>query len=111
MTPRTDQPIAGFYRRRLVKGGPWVPVLIAYGAPLDPVTGEELDRSPRWQAWSGGREIDVWNLWPDCSGEPITKAEYTHLRDVGEWAERHAPRSPEANPTRAISLNQMPTIF
>lgn len=111
MSPRVDQPVAGFYRRRLVKNGPWVAVLIVHGRPRDPVTGEELDRSPRWQAWLDGKEVDVFQVWPECSGAPIDKAEYLHLRNVSDWAREHAPYAPEAQPRQSINHNKLPPIF
>lgn len=109
--PRVDVPTAGFYVVRLVKNGPRVPVFIWHGAPMDPETGELLDRSPRWQALRGGKQIDIDEVWPSALKEPITEDEYDHLMAVKAWAERYAPHSPEANPTKPIDLHRLPSIF
>jgi hypothetical protein len=98
-----DQPQEGYYRTRLVRGGPLVPVRIWFGPPNDPVTGEPLDRSPRWQALVNGREHDAAAIWNWCAGNPITGAEYDYMLRVKDWAERHAPHEPEANPYQSVN--------
>lgn len=103
-----DQPIAGFYRMRLTRGGHPVGIRIWYGAPLDPVTGEELDRSHRWQATANGRPFDLERAWPRCADDPITEAEHDHLCRVQAWGEAHAPDSPQANPERPVDLLRAP---
>lgn len=108
--PRPDIPEAGFYRRRLVKAGCWVAVRIEYMVAKDPLTGEQLDRSPIWRAWCNGEEVDVFDVWPECSGEPIPESEYHHLLSVKEWAEQNDRTAPEANPRKAINMNSMPPI-
>jgi hypothetical protein len=115
---RADQPVAGFYRTRLVKRGPWVPVLIWYGQPI--VDGETLDRSWRWcvclndetcQDDDGTRvPIDVFRVWPECSGQPIAQAEYEFMVKRVRWAREHAPQSPYANPYEPIELGALPPV-
>ena len=58
IAPITDTPIPGFYRMRLRSGGQPVGVRVWFGPPADPVTGEELDRSWRWQATVFDRDED-----------------------------------------------------
>ena len=108
MTFSVVQPTAGFYRMPLVKGGPKVGIHIWHGPPHDPVTGEEMDRSWRWQAAANGRAIDIERVWPACGREPITAAEYQYLTDMARWAERHAPDAPAAQPHRKIDLLTAP---
>lgn len=103
-----DKPVAGFYRGRLVRGGHPVGIRIWYGPPLDPDTGEELDRGWRWQATANGRYIDLERVWPKCADEPITEAEHDHLTRVQAWGEAHAPDSPQANPDRPVDLLRAP---
>lgn len=57
-------------------------ILIWFGPPLDPETGEELDRSPRWQALRDGAEIQVEEVWPLVRGREITETEYDELRSM-----------------------------
>lgn len=108
--PRVDIPEAGFYRRRLVKDGPLVAVRIEHSVARDPVTGEQLDRSPVWLAWCNGGEVDVFDVWPGCSGEPITEDEYRYLLSLKEWAEQNDRTAPEANPRKPIDMTLMPPI-
>lgn len=101
---RVDTPEAGFYRHRLVRDGHPVAVRIWFGAPLDPVTGEELDRGWRWQATANGEQIDIDRVWPNCGVSPITEAEAAYLTGLQSWARKNAPSSPQANPRKKIDL-------
>lgn len=97
-----DQPEAGYYRTRQVRGGPWCAVRIWHGPPVDPHTGEELDRAPRWQATIDGREADAMYLWPYCGGNRIDEAEYNYLMATSAYAKQHAPDHPAADPMKPI---------
>ena len=99
-----DVPVPGFYRTRLRSGGVRVGVRIWFGPPKDPVTGEELDRSPRWQAEVNGKYIDLDRVWPSCARDPIDAREYAYLTKLQAWGEEHAPDSPQADPTRRVDL-------
>ena len=79
-----DQPIAGYYRFRMRSGGAFCGVRIWHGQPLDPETGEELDRSLRWNA--------------------LLADEYKHFCRVQTWAREKAPDSAFADPRRKIDL-------
>lgn len=119
--PRREQfplgtPVAGHYRRRLVKGGPWWPVVIWFGPPPDPDhPGLELDRSPRWQAregeWLRSGDDDIQNLWISCCREPISESEYRFMVAERAWCKQNAPDDPLANPTKPIDLNAQPSLF
>jgi hypothetical protein len=99
-----EAPTAGWYRYRLVAGGHPVAIRIWFGAPLDPVTGEELDRSHRWQATANGEAVDLDRVWPACGREPINATESAYLTGLAAWAQEHAPDSPQANPRKRIDL-------
>lgn len=86
-----DLPVQGFYRLRLRSGARFVGVRIWFGAPLDPVTGEEMDRSHRWQAQADGAYIEIDRVWPQCAADRIADTEYAYLLSLGQWAEQHAP--------------------
>lgn len=98
----------GYYRTRLVGGGVKVGIFIWYGPPFDPVSGEEMDRSHRWQAHCNGHYIDIDRVWPACAGDPIDRAEYVYLTSLQAWGKEHAPQSPQANPNRKIDLLTAP---
>jgi hypothetical protein len=109
-----------YYAVRLVKNGPRVPLKIACISAQDPETGEDLDRSPVWRAWRNGDEVDIFHaiidfdgltMLPVVKGETIDEREYEHLLRLKQWAEKHAPDAPEANPRRPIDLGRMPSLF
>lgn len=106
-----DKPEAGYYRMRLRSGGAFVGVRIWFGAPLDPVTGEEMDRSHRFQALINGTYAEMDRVWPRCAGDPITEAEYRHLCATQQWAQQHAPDSALAEPTRKFDPLNSPLLF
>lgn len=104
-----DTPVGGFYRFRQRSGAIVVGVRIAYGPPADPVTGEILDRSHRWQAFVNDRYVEMETVWPKCAEEPCDEAEYRRLCGLQDWATAHAPAL--ANPLRRIDPNSSPTLF
>jgi hypothetical protein len=97
-------PTAGFFRHRLRSGSVDVGIRIWFGPPADPVTGEELDRSWRWQAQANGDPIDFDRVWPECARVPITEAEYRRFCARQRWAATNAPESAYAEPTRRLDL-------
>jgi len=78
----TTTPIPGFYKRRMVKNGPFVPVWI-YPQPENGDTGPWLARRTE----EGTRkEVDAHREWEKCYGRPITQQEYEHVAEQGgEW--------------------------
>lgn len=99
-----DKPFEGCFRFKLRSGGVYGGVRIIYGPPLDPVTGEEMDRSWRWYALHNGEPIDFERVWPQCAGDPISQSEYDHYCARQNWAREHANDSAYANPMRRINL-------
>ncbi len=95
-----SEPVAGFYRGRLVSGGVIGGIRIWFGPPKDPVTGEVMDRSHRWQAEFDGQYIELDRVWPQCAGSPIDEQTYRALVARREWARQHAPGSAFANPRK-----------
>lgn len=102
MTERVDQPRPGFYRRRLVKGGPWVGARIWHGPPFDPITREPLDRSHALRCEVNGEQVDVFDAWTWLAGEPISEAEFLYLEALRDHALAHEPDHPAAQPRRPI---------
>lgn len=66
-------------RRRKPEFKDWLPVLLWFGAPIDPVTGEEMDRSHRWQCWVAGKEEEPLGQWEWCCGHPISAMQYQEM--------------------------------
>jgi len=98
---KSSEPTAGFYKGRLVKGGPIVGFKIWHGQPLEPWTREVMDRSPRWNAECNGADIDVNRVWPYNTGNPITEGEYEVLKAEAAYARATDGFDPRANPQRA----------
>ena len=93
-------PVPGFYRAKLRGNGIAGGVRIWFGPPLDPETGEELDRSHRFQAEFNGDYVEIDDVWPVCAGDPISEPDYHNYRMRAVWARRNAPRSAYADPKR-----------
>lgn len=94
-----DKLVAGFYKRKLVRGGPWVGVELKLAPSADPSDPtNEMDRSPRWQAIVCGVEMDPHETWYSCCDRPITKEEYDRM-------------TVKSDPFAKIKLNDEPTIF
>ncbi len=108
MSFQINKPQAGYYKRRLVKGGPWVGVHIWYGPPTCPHTGQLLDRSWRWQALVNGEDADEYEAWISGCANPITKEEYEYLLAHSDWAKNYAP---DLAPDKKIDLNKINPIF
>lgn len=98
-----DVPTPGFYRIRLVKGGPWVALHIWLGPSIDPATGEEVtERGFRWQcAINGGERVPFDNYWPGCACDPIDREEHDRIAAESRTMD---PASPFYDPRKRIDL-------
>lgn len=105
-----DVPEAGYYRMRMRGGGVFVGVRIWHGPPHDPVTGEELDRSWRWQATVNGRYIDLDRVWPQCAADRISPAEHDHLASLQAWGAAHG-HDALADPRKRLDPLKTPLMF
>lgn len=75
--PRHEgDPQCGFFRTRLVKNGPWVPVKITVEREVDPATGE-LTADEKLICDVGGERRKPESVW--TSVRPITRAAYDAL--------------------------------
>lgn len=114
MAPRIiGKPEPGFFRMRLVKGGPLVPARIFLPCPIDPEFGFPMDRPRHLIA-----EIDgviepapraVERIW--LSAELIDKATFEFMNADAEWCRTHAPAEPKASPRKAIDARKAPPVF
>ena len=99
----TTEPKCGWYRRRLVRGGAWVPCRIWLDQPTDPETGE-LMGDERLRCEVAGKERDPEEEWLRLADHPIPKAEFDYMVATSRWANKHAPDEPEANPQEKVDL-------
>lgn len=93
-----ETPVAGFYRIRLGAGTVALAIKIWFGPPHDPVTGEEMDRSWRWQVQADdGELLELDRVWPACARSPITEADFHARQGRRRWAQSSAPDSAYAD--------------
>lgn len=82
----TSEPQCGFYKRKMTKGGVFVPVAIWLDQPCDSETGELAD-DEKLLCLVDGDMADAESQWSYCAGHPI-------------------PESADmSNPANAINLN------
>jgi len=104
-----DVPVAGYFLIRLVRDGPPCGLRIWFGPPLDPESGQPLDRSPGWWAQiNGGRMRPAAWFWPECARVPITRDEHDRLCALARTLD---PRSPFYDPPRPIDPLASPPPF
>lgn len=95
-----SEPHCGYFKTKLVKDGPFVPVHIFWRGPKDehgrPTGDEEM------VCLVNGKEADVLETWTRVADRPIQLAEYEYLVNLGKYAKEHDSREPLANPTAPI---------
>ena len=98
-------PQPGFYRRRMVRHGPWVPVRIWLEQPIDDETGE-LTGDETLRCEVDGRDADPFRHWTYVADQPISEADFDYMREHAAWALRHAPDHPIANPNSPVDWDR-----
>lgn len=73
-----DDVQCGWFRCRMVRGGPWVPARIALDRDIDPMTGE-LTRDEVFIAILDGERRDPVSVWNWVNGNPISKEQFDAL--------------------------------
>lgn len=96
-----DQPECGWFKRKLVKGGVFVPARIWIDADVDIGTGELLDPETMLCEVDGVRR-DPLEEWQWLCGEPISEAEFNYLTALHVHAQEHEPHHPAANPRKPV---------
>jgi hypothetical protein len=98
----------GWFKRRMVRGGPWVPCRLWLFQEIDDATGELLD-DERLQAECNGEYADPEDIWSFVAANPITEAEFKFLSATAEWSRLNAPDEPMATPHQAVDWLRVPT--
>lgn len=116
---RTDEIQPGYYETRLIKGGPPVGVRITYGPPVDPLTGEEMDRSWRYRVFVQGKErpddgearwLDfLWNV--AICADRIDEDRYNYLVATHEWEVEYRPDLPAASPRQVVDIGRLKSLY
>lgn len=95
------EPQAGYYKRRMVKNGPWVPLRIRLVQVIDKTTGE-LSEPERFEADQDGGTFDPTSIWTHC--RPISSTEFHDLTarqiDLPLMAATHAAVDLSSTPIR-----------
>lgn len=115
MSERIDIVRAGYFRRKLVRGGIWVGVRFW------------LDDEQQWRVEVNGNThriiskdngepahiepLDVYHEWAACCGQQITEREFQFLMRRREWARTHAPDHPAAQPHQPVDLSKLPPRY
>lgn len=105
-----DTPQCGFFKRKLVRGGVFVPAQIWMWQDIDPETGELLS-DEELQCEVNGVRADPFDAWTWICGNPITEAEYRYLEARIQHAARFEPDDAFADPRKPIDLNKTPLHF
>ncbi|WP_169194970.1 hypothetical protein [Devosia sp. MC1541] len=88
-------PQCGFYRRRLFKDGPFVPVAI-------------WKQDGAFVALVDGKSADAADIWTWVCDKPITEAEYRKVTGGGEWSDEPrkatVPSNMPADPFEALKI-------
>lgn len=92
------EPQAGFYRRKLVKGGPWVACAIR----------RERDVLICIVA---GKQVAPDDQWTWLAASPISQEDYLHMVALAEHASRYTPSSALADPTVPVKNRSVPVLF
>lgn len=110
----------GFFAVRFRRPGIVVGAMIDHAPPLDPDTGEVLDRSWYWSATINGipdpnpapsPNERVWRVWHSWERE-IDFDEYQWLVADRQWARQYAPELAEARSAeQRIDLASLPPRF
>lgn len=98
--PITHEPQPGYYARRLVKGGPYVPVAIYMVSPVDDdgnLTGPEY-----LTCVVDGKLANPEDQWTYVADNPIPESEHRYLEATSRYAKTYDANEPLANPRKAI---------
>lgn len=102
-----SEPRCGWFKRKLVKGGVFVPARIWMFQDIDAATGELLS-DEMLQCEVNGRWADPEDAWSWICSNPITEQEYRYLEARIQHAAVHEPDDAFADPRKPIDMNKTP---
>lgn len=103
-------PQPGFYKRKLVSGGIYVPARIWIEQDVDPETGELMSDEILLCEVDGTRSDPI-DQWPRLWNNAISEAEFRYMEAARNWAAWHAPTDPAANPRQRLNALETPIRF
>lgn len=99
-----DLPQCGFYQRRLVQGGAFVPARIWREPEIDLTTAESTGRDVLL-CEVGGRRRDPFSEWSRLAMSPVLKqSEYEFEVADADHARRYRPDDPKSDPRRKFDI-------
>lgn len=101
-----NEPQVGWYKRRLVKGGPWVPARIWL---VQHIEDGCLVGDSSIQCEVNGKYADAEQEWTWLCRNPISEAEFNYLTAAIQWSRDYAPDEPMANPHQPVDWAAIPT--
>jgi len=108
-----NEPQEGFYRRRLVRNGMWVPARIWWErGEIDPESGHQMSDDVL-HCLVDGKPANPYDQWIFLAGHPLKggEAEYNFMVDDAAHARKHRPGDPKATPRKPIDCSKMDSIF
>jgi hypothetical protein len=104
-TARTEDPQCGWFKRRLVKGGPWIPARIWLYQPIEDgmLVGDAV-----MQCEVNGVYAEAEQQWTWICQNPIPEREFDYLTALISWTAEFAPDEPMANPQQAVDWSAVP---
>lgn len=105
-------PEPGFFKVRLVRGGPWVAARIFRPCPIEVLVYGEWQAIDRWPALAAeidGESCPVDRVW--LFGNTITQLEFEVLGAKAGWARAYQPEHPQAKPRERVNRLTMPVPF
>ncbi len=108
------RPEVGFWRLRLVKGGPLVAACIRWVKttyePDEPSNQMAGTRSPFLAAFVNDQPVDIERVW-HSKGEVIDEQTYHFMCADAAWAVTYAPNEPAARPAERVNIRQLAIPF
>lgn len=101
--PIPDEPQCGFYRRRLVRGGPLVAAKIWRVPEVDPITSE-LTGNDLLRCEVDGKARDPNIEWSRLFSNPITRKDFGYEEADAAHAKAYRPNDPKSQPNKPINL-------
>lgn len=103
-----DTPQAGWYKRRLVKDGPWVPAIIWRERAVDFMT-DRPGRQDNLMCKVGDAMKSPSDQWGILLNNPISKADYDHMVKYRAWVKTYgAPGEPEKDEGKPVDWDKIP---
>lgn len=104
-----NSPEPGYYRRRMVRGGPLIPVRIYYSNPEIDGAGKLKEDETLLALVGLDTPANAFDLWTYVAGNPISEDEYNFLIAQLKHKQQHEPNDPLNTPQAPVDFGSMGT--